>query len=109
LNNLAGVGRRHRVTAISSAGIKNAKSRRPLASPQGLDEAERVIYIGTFNKALFPGLRLGYAVVPGSLVRAFVTARCLMDRQPPSLCQAILTALMEEGHFAAHIRRMREL
>jgi GntR family transcriptional regulator/MocR family aminotransferase len=53
---------------------------RPLASLQGLDEAERVIYIGTLNKALFPGLRLGYAVVPASLVRAFVTARYLMDR-----------------------------
>jgi GntR family transcriptional regulator / MocR family aminotransferase len=82
---------------------------RPLASLQGLDEAERVIYIGTLNKALFPGLRLGYAVVPPSLARAFVTARYLMDRQPSSLCQAVVTAFMEEGHFAAHIRRMREM
>jgi len=32
---------------------------------QGLDDSERVIDIGTLNKALFPGLRLGYAVVPG--------------------------------------------
>jgi GntR family transcriptional regulator/MocR family aminotransferase len=82
---------------------------RPLASLQGLDEAERVIYIGTLNKALFPGLRLGYAVVPPSLVRNFVAARYLMDRQPSSLCQAVVAAFMEEGHFAAHIRRMREL
>ena len=82
---------------------------RPLASLQGLDEAECVIYIGTLNKALFPGLRLGYAVVPASLVRAFVTARYLMDRQPSSLCQAVVAAFMEEGHFAAHIRRMREM
>jgi len=82
---------------------------RPLASLQGLDVAERVIYIGTLNKALFPGLRLGYAVVPPSLVRAFVTTRYLMDRQPSSLCQAVVTAFMEEGHFAAHIRRMREM
>ena len=82
---------------------------RPLASLQGLDEAERVIYIGTLNKALFPGLRLGYAVVPPSLVRAFVTARYLMDRQPSSLCQEVAADFMEEGHFAAHIRRMREM
>ncbi|WP_334484871.1 PLP-dependent aminotransferase family protein [Bradyrhizobium algeriense] len=82
---------------------------RPLASLQGLDEAERVIYIGTLNKALFPGLRLGYAVVPLSLVRAFMTARYLMDRQPSSLCQTVAAAFMEEGHFAAHIRRMREM
>jgi len=82
---------------------------RPLASLQGLDEAERVIYIGTLNKALFPGLRLGYAVVPHSLLSAFVTARYLMDRQPSTLCQAVVAAFMEEGHFAAHIRRMREI
>lgn len=82
---------------------------RPLASLQGLDEAERVIYIGTLNKALFPGLRLGYAVLPPSLVRAFVTARYLMDRQPSSLCQEVAAAFMAEGHFAAHIRRMREM
>jgi GntR family transcriptional regulator / MocR family aminotransferase len=82
---------------------------RPLASLQGLDEADRVIYIGTLNKALFPGLRLGYVVAPPSLVRASVTARYLMDRQPSSFCQTVAAAFMEEGHFAAHIRRMREM
>ena len=81
---------------------------RPLASLQGLDEAERVIYVGTLNKALFPGLRLGYLVAPPSLMPAFVTARYLMDRQPSTLCQAVVAAFMEEGHFAAHIRRMRQ-
>ena len=80
---------------------------RPLASLQGLDDGERVIYIGTLNKALFPGLRLGYAVLPAALVRPFVTARYLMDRQPSTLCQAVVADFMEEGHFAAHIRRMR--
>jgi GntR family transcriptional regulator/MocR family aminotransferase len=82
---------------------------RPLASLQGLDEGERVIYIGTLNKALFPGLRMGYAVVPRALLRAFVAARYLMDRQPSTLSQAVVAAFMEEGHFAAHIRRMRLL
>jgi GntR family transcriptional regulator/MocR family aminotransferase len=82
---------------------------RPLASLQGLDEAERVIYIGTLNKALFPGLRLGYAVVPRPLIREFVTNRYLMDRQPSTLCQAVLTEFMQQGHFAGHIRRMRVL
>ena len=82
---------------------------RPLASLQGLDEGERVIYIGTLNKALFPGLRIGYAVVPHALLRAFVAARYLMDRQPSTLSQALVAAFMEEGHFAAHIRRIRLL
>jgi len=82
---------------------------RPLASLQGLDEGERVIYIGTLNKALFPGLRIGYAVIPHALLRLFVAARYLMDRQPSTLSQAVVAAFMEEGHFAAHIRRMRVL
>ena len=82
---------------------------RALASLQGLDDSERVIYVGTLNKALFPGLRLGYAVVPPALLRAFVTARYLVDRQPSSLSQAVVADFIEEGHFAAHLRRMRLL
>src|SRR5436190_4253219 len=82
---------------------------RPLASLQGLDEGERVIYVGTLNKALFPGLRLGYAVIPRALLRPFVSARYLMDRQPSTLSQSVVAAFMEQGHFAAHIRRMRLL
>jgi GntR family transcriptional regulator / MocR family aminotransferase len=53
----------------------------PLASLQGLDRDESVIYVGTLNKALFPGLRMGYAVVPPALLSTFATARYLLDRQ----------------------------
>jgi GntR family transcriptional regulator/MocR family aminotransferase len=81
----------------------------PLASLQGLDDTERVIYVGTLNKALFPGLRIGYAVVPRALLGAFVSARYLIDRQPPTLQQAVVSEFMQQGHFAARIRRMRQL
>ena len=81
----------------------------PLASLQGLDDSERVIYVGTLNKALFPGLRIGYAVVPRSLLPAFVGARYLIDRQPATLQQAVVSEFMQQGHFTAHIRRMRQL
>src|SRR5262245_6201436 len=80
---------------------------RPLASLQGLDEAERTIYVGTLNKALFPGLRLGYMVVPRSLRRAFVGARYLIDRQPSTLEHTVVAEFMRHGHFAAHLRRTR--
>lgn len=80
---------------------------RALASLQSLDDGERVIYVGTLNKALFPGLRLGYAVVPPGLLKAFVGARYLLDRQPSSLAQAVVADFIEHGHFAAHLRRMR--
>lgn len=79
----------------------------PLASLQGLDGGERTIYVGTLNKSLFPGLRLGYLVAPKALVESFATLRRLADRQPPTLTQAITVDFMEGGQFAAHIRRRR--
>jgi GntR family transcriptional regulator/MocR family aminotransferase len=81
---------------------------RPLASLQGLDRNGTVIYVATLSKVLFPGLRLGFAVVPKSLVSAFRGARFLTDRSPPSLLQAIAADFMHEGHLASHIRRMRQ-
>jgi GntR family transcriptional regulator/MocR family aminotransferase len=80
----------------------------PIASLQGLDEYERVIYVGTFNKILFPGLRLGFLVVPSGLVRDFIATRHIIDRHPQSLLQPVLSEFMRGGHFAAHVRRTRQ-
>src|SRR5580658_3581334 len=81
----------------------------PIASLQGLDRNSRVIYIGTFSKTLFPSLRLGYVVIPEDLVDSFAAVRYAMDIAPPHFFQAVLTDFMNEGHFARHIRRMRQL
>jgi GntR family transcriptional regulator/MocR family aminotransferase len=80
---------------------------RPLAAVQGLDAAGRVIYAGTFNKPLFPSLRLAYVVVPDALVDAFAAARTQTDGCPPALAQAVLADFIADGHFGAHLRRMR--
>lgn len=80
---------------------------RPLASLQGLDEHDRVIYVGTFSKVLFPGLRLGYLVVPPAWVSAFAEAKADEDRQTSFIPQATLHAFIEEGYFSQHLRRMR--
>ncbi len=82
---------------------------RPLNCLQGLDEGGRVIYVGTFSKTLFPGLRLGYLIVPEDLVEAFGEARAVCDRQPPGIEQAALADFLRLGHFARHVRRMRAL
>ncbi len=79
---------------------------RPLASLQGIDRGERVIYLGTFSKVLFPGLRLGYAVVPHELLDAMMAARYLADRHAPGLTESVVTAFLEQGHFGVHLRRM---
>ncbi|MBA5636609.1 PLP-dependent aminotransferase family protein [Duganella sp. LX20W] len=80
---------------------------RPIASLQGLDVHERVLYLGTFSKTLFPGLRVGYMVVPPVLAESFSTGLSELYRCGHSYTQAILTDFMTEGHFASHIRRMR--
>lgn len=82
---------------------------RPIPALQGLDQNDRVIYIGTFSKVLFPSLRLGYVIVPPDLVDAFVAARWISDRSSPQVEQAALADFIQEGHLASHIRRMRTL
>jgi len=82
---------------------------RPLAALQGLDKGGHVIYLGTFSKVMFPGVRLGYMVVPDHLLDAFLKVRTLIDAHPSSIAQAALADFIEEGHLGGHIRRMRPL
>ncbi|GAB4359670.1 MAG: PLP-dependent aminotransferase family protein [Kiloniellaceae bacterium] len=91
---------------------------RPLASllslaTQRLDgkgpAPARVIYIGSFSKVLFPSIRLGYLVVPESLVEAVSDAQNALGAQPTAVIQPVLAAFIDEGHFATHVRRMRRL
>jgi GntR family transcriptional regulator/MocR family aminotransferase len=82
---------------------------RPLPAMQGLDAHERVIYLGTFTTVLFPGLRLAYLVLPPALVSGFATARSAHDGHSARLSQLVTADFMEQGYFAAHVRRMRKL
>jgi GntR family transcriptional regulator/MocR family aminotransferase len=84
-------------------------SDRPIAAIQGLDPHQRVIYVGTFSKVMFPGLRIAYMVLPRPLVDSFVTARTVLDGHSSAFFQSVLADFMDNGHFAAHIRRMRLL
>jgi GntR family transcriptional regulator/MocR family aminotransferase len=81
----------------------------PVASMQGLDPGSRVIYIGTFSKVLFPSLRLGYMVIPPSLVSRFLAVRQSNDLCPSHLYQAALADFIGGGHFTRHIRKTRQL
>ena len=80
---------------------------RPLGALQGMDARDRVLYIGTFSKVLFPSLRVGYLVVPPSLWDVFLEAREALDVFSPTLYQLALADFLHEGHFARHLRRMR--
>lgn len=81
----------------------------PMPAMQGLDRHGTVLYVGTFSKALFPSLRLAYLIVPPALVAAFTTARSVYDGHCAQLAQAVTAEFILQGHFAAHIRYMRQL
>src|SRR3546814_5830 len=81
---------------------------RPLASLQGLDRYDRVLYLGTFSKTLYPGLRMGFMVVPKPLVDLVSSALSELYREGNLQLQAVLADCIEAGHFATHIRRMRQ-
>jgi GntR family transcriptional regulator / MocR family aminotransferase len=81
----------------------------PLPALQGLISDAPVIYCGTFSKVMFPGLRIGYLVVPPALAPTFRRAKWLTDRNTPILEQAALADFIREGHLERHIRRMRRL
>ncbi len=83
----------------------------PLPSLLGLDiegVRDRVIHVGTFSRSLFPGLRLGFMIVPPALVRAVAQVRAASTRSPPYLLQAALADFIDEGHFARHLRKLKQ-
>lgn len=84
-------------------------SGQPIPALQGLVDDAPVIYTGTFSKTLWPGLRLGYVVLPLPLAGALKTAHAELYRGGRLLDQEALAQFISEGHYTAHIRRMRLL
>lgn len=81
----------------------------PIPAIQGLDPAERTVYMGTFSKVLLPSFRLGFVIVPKDMADAFARARAVVDRHAPLIEQMVLSEFMHRGFLAAHIRKMRSL
>lgn len=82
---------------------------KPLPPLWSVDDSGRVIYIGTVSKILSPTLRIGYVVVPDSLVAIFKAAKQLADRHTPLLEQDALAGLIQSGAYERHVRRQRRL
>lgn len=79
----------------------------PIPSLQGLDADGRVIYMGTFSKTMFAGLRMSYMVVPQHVAYAFSNACARIYRPGHLHLQAALADFMADGHFSHNIKRMR--
>lgn len=81
----------------------------PLPALRGLDTSDRVIYLGTFSKTMFPSLRLGYVIVPRQLVASFCRIKQASDGPTSLISQRAMSRFMDAGLFFRHIRRMRKL
>lgn len=79
----------------------------PSPALKSLDRRGRVLYIGSFSKSLFPGLRLGYLVAPAPVIREARALRALILRHPPGHLQRTAAYFLALGHYDAVIRRMR--
>jgi GntR family transcriptional regulator/MocR family aminotransferase len=81
---------------------------RPLEALKAIDEEERVVYLGTFSKVMYPALRVGYLALPDALVEAFTRAKLVADGGGPMLEQDALADFITNGEFERHVRRSRK-
>jgi GntR family transcriptional regulator/MocR family aminotransferase len=82
---------------------------RPVPALRGLDQGDRVIYVGSFGKTLLPALRIGYLIVPRELAEAFGRAVSITGQFAPLVLQATVADFIDQGYFATHLKRMRRL
>lgn len=79
----------------------------PLMPLAALDKNQRVLYVGSFSKVMYPSFRLGYLVAPPHLVEHLILLRTLFSRQPPINDQRVMVDFIAGGYFQPHIRSMR--
>src|SRR5215469_12356173 len=81
----------------------------PLEALRGLDDRDEVIYLGTFAKALYPALRLGYAILPHWLIEPVARARAASDRHPTWRDALAVARFIEAGELDRHLARVRRM
>ncbi len=80
-----------------------------LIAPLHAIDPQRVIYVGTFSKSLFPALRIGYVILPYGLQQSWRVLRTHMDVQNPPFEQAALAELLRTRKFDRHVHKMRRI
>lgn len=82
---------------------------KPIPSLQGIDSNGRVIYIGTFSKAIAPSIRVAYMVLPKKLLEKYQRQLYYYSCTVSRVDQSIITDFLEKGHFERHLNRMRKV
>jgi GntR family transcriptional regulator/MocR family aminotransferase len=75
---------------------------------KSMDREGRVVYVGSFSKSIFPGLRLGYIVAPEGFIREARALRALTLRHPPGHIQRTVAYFLSLGHYDALVNRMKQ-
>ncbi|MBG9828670.1 PLP-dependent aminotransferase family protein [Bacillus wiedmannii] len=81
----------------------------PIPSLQSLDSNDRVVYLGTFSKALLPSVRVSYMVLPKRLINEYKKILPLLEQTSSSIHQQTLATFMDEGYWYSHLRKMKAL
>ncbi|HZG85745.1 PLP-dependent aminotransferase family protein [Paenibacillus sp.] len=83
---------------------------RPVEPLKSLDAQGRVVFVGTFSRTMYTGLRLGYAVLPDALLPAFLALKGLYEPHPTAMTeQRAMAEFMKNGGYERHLRRMKRL
>ncbi|EJQ37353.1 hypothetical protein IEE_05285 [Bacillus cereus BAG5X1-1] len=81
----------------------------PIPSLQSLDSNDRVVYLGTFSKALLPSIRVSYMVLPRRLISEYKKILPFLEQTSSSIHQRTLATFMNEGYWYSHLRKMKAL
>lgn len=82
---------------------------RPIPAMQGLDNKNRVIYLGSFSSTLFAAVKISYVILPEELVKVFDKIKDLYSQTCSKSEQLCLAFFMEEGHYYRNIKKCRRL
>lgn len=82
---------------------------KPIPSLQGLDQIEKVVYLGTFSKSLIPSIRISYIVLPSSLLNRYQEHFTVYKQTVSRLHQDTLFRFINDGHWDSHLNKMRTL
>lgn len=82
---------------------------KPIPSLQGIDSSGKVIYMGTFSRAVAPAIRIGYMVLPEALLKIYREHFYYYSSTVSRVDQAILTSFIDDGHFERHLNKMRKI
>lgn len=82
---------------------------KPIPALQGYDRKDKVIYLGTFSKSIAPAIRIGYMVLPKSLLQTFEETCGIYSSTVSRVDQMIVNHFICEGYFERHLNKMRAI